>query len=183
MTDAANDDRELTELLGAHGLDLTDPDLWVQPPPELADRVVGAVAAAASDSSPRRWYLGVAAAAALIMLIVGVWAAFRSPGADWEIALQPTEYAPGATATVQGWNRTGGTRLVLAADGLPEPPAGFAYHLWFTGDGEHVSAGTFGAADEVELSIGVSRRDYPLVWVTVEPLGAPMPGETVLISG
>jgi len=44
------------------------------------------------------------------------------------------------------------------------------WELWLTSEAVHVSAGTFTAAGDVELWVGVARRDYPRLWVTLEPV-------------
>ena len=59
-----------------------------------------------------------------------------------------TEAAPEAMASVRGWNENGG-RLSLSISGLPEAPAGSVHQPWW---------------------VGVARRDYPRLWVTLEKL-------------
>jgi hypothetical protein len=88
-----------------------------------------------------------------------------------------------ASGTVAGWNTESGTRMVLDIEGLDPAPPGFVYELWLSAGPRHISAGTFvEAGNDLELWAGVSRRDYPRVWVTLEPLddNESLSGETVL---
>ena len=59
------------------------------------------------------------------------------------------------------------------------------WELWLTSEAVHVSAGTFTAAGDVELWVGVARRDYPRPWVTLEPVdeGESLSGLNVLDTG
>lgn len=156
---------------------LADPAMWEEPSPQVADQVValisgvaaaGVPAAGAQSSSRRVPWAKLAAAAAAVVIAVGVSVAQRPPQPDWEVAMPGTDAAPAAAASVKGWNEKGGTRLVLNVTGLPAAPTGSVYELWFTDDAVHVSAGTFTAGGDVELWVGVSRRDYPRLWVTLE---------------
>jgi hypothetical protein len=56
--------------------------------------------------------------------------------------------------------------------GLDPAPEGYVYELWFSNPATRVSAGTFRTAGDVELWTAVSRRDYPRLWVTLQPVGA-----------
>lgn len=110
---------------------------------------------------------GVAAAAIVVAV---AWIGLRGPSPDWELAIPGTQDAPLATGVIQGWNETGGTRVVLDVQGLPAAPEGSVYELWFSKDELHISAGTFTEAGEVALWVGVSRGDFPRLWITLEPL-------------
>ncbi len=149
---------------------LIDPDVWVEPRPNLVEEVVVAVGAAGSPLSRRliRWV----AAAAAVIVVAAAGFAYRAltPGPDWTVALQPTERAPGAAASVRGWNTESGTRLAIEASGLDPAPEGFVYELWFSFEDRHVSAGTFAAVDDVSGWVGVRRGDFPRVWITLEAL-------------
>jgi hypothetical protein len=159
--------------LDSTGRVLADSAMWEEPSPLLADQLVGMISggpAPADDAKNRRevpWQLLTAVAAAIV-IAVGIVVASQPPPPDWEVAMPGTGAAPEATASVKGWNEPGGTRLVLNVTGLPEAPAGSVYELWLTNDEIHVSAGTFRAAGDVDLWVGVSRRDYPRLWVTLE---------------
>ncbi len=154
---------------------LADPAIWAEPAPHIADHVVASISGVpplVGVSRPRRVarWAGLAAAAAAIVIAVGVVIIQRPPQPDWEVAMPGTDAAPGATASVKGWNVEGGTRLLLNVTGLPDAPPGSVYELWLTRDAVHVSAGTFTSAGDLELWVGVSRRDYPRLWVTLEAL-------------
>ncbi len=170
---------------------LADPLLWEEPPPDLEDRIVGAIERTATapethrGSSLRSRWLGLVAAAAMIVAIGGAWLSTRDPAPDWTATLTGVD-GTAAAATIAGWNTGSGTRVVLEAPGLDPADPGYAYELWFARDGDEVvSAGTFRTADSVELTVGVARRDYPTIVVTLEPLdGDPRPsGVAVLRSG
>ncbi len=149
--------------------------MWLEPAPHIADQVVAMISGspAAAVREPRRRakaWTRLAAVAAAVVVAVGLGIATRPPAPDWEVAMPGTEAAPAATASVKGWNEEGGTRLRLNIAGLPDAPTGSVYEFWLTSDAVHVSAGTFAAAGEVELWVGVARRDYPRLWVTLEKL-------------
>jgi hypothetical protein len=149
--------------------------MWAEPAPHLADQVVAMISglpAATAEEPTRRAkaWRRLAAVAAVVVIAIGLGIATRPPAPDWEVAMPGTDAAPGATASVKGWNEEGGTRLLLNVSGLPDAPAGSVYEFWLTRDAVHVSAGTFTAAGDVELWVGVTRRDYPRLWVTLETL-------------
>lgn len=151
---------------------LEDTAMWEEPSPRVADQVVSMISGVAGEPPTRRKLprLRLVAAAAVVVAAVATLALLRPPQPDWEVAMPGTAAAPGATASVKGWNEPTGTRLLLSVTGLPEAPPGSLYELWLTRDSVHVSAGTFTAAGDVEMWVGVSRRDYPRLWVTLEPV-------------
>jgi hypothetical protein len=155
---------------------LGDSSVWAEPPPELADRVVGLVTGTRIEGggAPRRGrrvLAAVAAAAVVLIVAAGVFGVLgRGAPPDWEIALPATELAPGASSSVAGWNTDSGTRMVLTVDGLDPAPAGYVYELWLSKGSVHVSAGTFARDGEIEVWTGVTRADFPRLWVTLEPL-------------
>ncbi len=162
---------------------LTDDELWQEPHRGLADRVVAAVESATRP--PGRRIAGWIAAAAALALVVAAglgWQAL-SDGPDWEVELFATERAPAASATVQGWNTSGGTRLAIDAAGLAPAPDGFVYELWFTADDVHVSAGTFASLEDATAWVGIRRADYPRLWITLEALDDhPGPSPTTVLD-
>lgn len=155
---------------------LDDPVFWEEPSATLEDRVVAMIAgpspATSRVSMPigRMGWWAVGGTAAVAVLVVAVWAGLRSPGPDWRIDLPGTAQAPTAMGVVEGWNEPGGTRLALDIDGLPPAPEGSVYEFWFSRDELHISAGTFISPDQVELWVGVSRAEFPRLWITLEPL-------------
>lgn len=153
---------------------LKDPATWEEPPPELQDQVIALVAgnrnrAATRPGRAERWLRPVAAAAALF-IAVGLYGMFRAPSPDWEVAMPGTELAPLATSTIAGWNTDSGTRLVMTVKGLDPAPAGYVYEFWLSQGPLHISAGTFSAGGEIDLWTGVTRAEFPRLWVTLEPL-------------
>jgi len=188
---------------------LAAPTTWADPSADLEDRIVAAVVEAATvagltpggdgaaapdptaepppilrvaeaPSSPRRgWLAWVAAAAVAALIAIPV---LRANEPDWELTLYGEGPSPEATATVVGWATDAGTRMRINAVDLPVAPAGYVYEMWLSNGDIHLSAGSFRAADGVDLWIGVSRADFPRVWVTLEPVDADasVNGETVL---
>jgi hypothetical protein len=110
-------------------------------------------------------------------LATGAFLFARQPPPDWEITTAGVGPNESAVAVIDGWNVEGGTRVVLAAEGLAAAPVGFMYELWFIQGSTPISGGTFAAAEQpVDLFVGVGRRDYRRVAVTLEPLdGDPAP--------
>ena len=174
----------------APGLDhlrarLREQVLWEEPSPDLGERVVAAVAVEARPQRlaarrPRRiaW---VAAVALVAALGVGGW--LRAGAPDWQIDLAATDNAPLAVAHVAGWNTEYGTKMRLEVEGLEPVGSDAYYEVWLTSpDGRHVSAGTFRGPGEIVLWAGVTRAEFPRIWVTREPTDHdPAPsGETVL---
>lgn len=161
---------------------LGDALTWLEPATGLEDQVMTLLTPARARDDGRR--LGVVAAAVVAVILGGVvvWTATRPPPPDWEVTL-PGVGHPGEV-TVAGWNRDGATALRVSADGITPAPGGHVYELWLSRDGAYVSAGSFVTVDQpVLLSVGVSRRDYPRVWITLEPLdGDPAPSKQVLFD-
>jgi hypothetical protein len=178
--------RRATPQLDASRAVLSDPTVWDEPPPELRDRVVAAFERErpAPPRASRRW-LRVAAPAAVVAMAVAAWVVTRPPPPDWTVDLPGVEQAAGAIGTVRGWNVDAGTRMEVEVDDLPAAPAGFVYEFWMSQGRNHVSAGSFLDAGSVELVAGVSRKDFPRLWITLEPLdGNTAPtGAVVLDTG
>jgi hypothetical protein len=169
---------------------LEDAATWEDPAPELEDRVVtlvsgGEGSATRKPGRPSRRLWTAAAALIAIAATGATWGALRNPGPDWEVALPGTPEAAAAVGSVKGWNETGGTRLIFDIEGLAPAPRGSVYEVWFSRDTLHVSAGTFTATGSLEMWAGVARRDYPRIWITLEPLdGNESPsGVTVMDTG
>ncbi len=172
--------------LEAVRLSLQDQLVWEEPSEELREYVAVAMAQHAAPPPRRttRWW--AAAAAAVVLVAAGAaWALLRPAPPDWEVVMAGTELAPEAMATVRGWNTDTGSRMVVGVTGLPSAPDGSYYELWLSGEGSHISAGSFRGSGEVSMWVGVARRDFPRLWVTLEPAGGdPAPSEQwVLDSG
>lgn len=180
--------RHLPELTEARGR-LIDPVFWVEPPPELEERVVRLIAGETSAPmiARRSWWPRLAAmVAAALLAVVAVtgWIVTRDAGPDWEVPITGVDTALPATGTVAGWNTEAGTTIRLEVEGLGTAPHGNVYEMWLAGDDGVISAGTFASADSaVDLAVGVARRDYPRILVTLEPLDAdPTPSQTVVLD-
>jgi hypothetical protein len=173
---------DLDELVKQLGTDA----MWIAPSPGLEDQIVAALEGSPAPEQGSRklvWMLGVAAA--LIAVIAGSLTLIQNRQPDWEIALWATE-GVWATATVAGWNTPAGTRMVFSIDGLAPAADDEYYEIWMTGtDGRHVAAGTFRSAGTIESFAGVSRRDFPRIWITLEPNDGDegIGGPTVLDTG
>lgn len=174
----------------APGLDelrlrLREQVLWEEPGPGLGELVVATLVA---EAGPRRRALQrprrigwVAAAVVVVTLGVGGW--FRATAPDWKVDLVATDNAPLAVGHVVGWNTEYGTKMELEVEGLEEVGTDTYYEVWLTSpDGRHVSAGTFRGSGDIILWAGVTRAEFPRIWVTLEPADHdPAPsGETVL---
>jgi hypothetical protein len=178
---------DVERLLAGSGVSLSDGALW-EPSPDLEDDVMASAVGTSrvpSAGTGGRWWL---AAAAVVVAVAAVgtltYRAIR-PSPDWSVTLAATDLAPGATASIDGWNETGGTRVRLDIDGLPPAPDGYFYELWFSEGPLHISAGTFRATDGVEMWTAVRRSDFPRLWITLEPIDddeSPSP-DTVLDTG
>ena len=184
LTDSRN---RVDAVLADGGVGLDDRALWVEPAPELESSVLAAIAreqGPGTTTQPRRlgartlrWIVPMAAAAAVIAAFV-----VTSDQPDWTVTLGATDAAPGAAATASGWNDDNGTRVELDITGLDPAPDGFFYELWFSDEDVHISAGSFhGTGDGVTMWAGVARRDFPRIWITLEPIDDdPAPGINIL---
>ena len=156
---------------------LDDPALWEPPSSELRTRVVGAVVSAVdpigvSRRSARRWWATGVAAALLIAVVAAslVVVSGRADGADWEQSLYAKDVPPGAEVSVEGWNTDTGTRLRVHVEGLAPAGPNEYYAIWMSSNsGQHVPAGTFRESGEIEAWSGVTRADFPRIWITLEP--------------
>ncbi|MGA7272691.1 MAG: anti-sigma factor [Acidimicrobiia bacterium] len=161
---------------------LRDPLLWEDPPGDLEERVVAALAPEPRHSRRLRPWWVAGAAAAVLILVVAMVASLNRP--DWTVELVAGADAPGASAVVSGWNRGDGTRMVLDTSGLPGLGQHSYYEVWMTApDGHHISAGTFSETGRVTVSAAVRRAEYPRIWVTREPDdGDPAPFPAVVLD-
>ena len=109
------------------------------------------------------------------MVIVAGVAVISRGGSDDGVAfaLEGTDAAPGASATVIVAATPAGLKILLDADGLPGAPDGYMYEAW-VGDGTlSISAGTFhlrGGSTSIELWAGVTEPSFRRLWVTLEPI-------------
>ena len=167
--------------------DLRSESMWVEPPPGLEDSIVAAIVGskptehgptdepvtdiASGRFSSRTVIVMFGSVAAALILVVGVFAMLsRTPAPDWEATMAGSDVSPSASAVVAGWNMDAGTRVVFEASGLGPAPEGFVYQLWFSKGSQDISAGTFTDPSHVELTVGIARKDYPTVWLALQPV-------------
>ncbi|WP_137121164.1 anti-sigma factor [Segeticoccus rhizosphaerae] len=137
------------------------------------------------QKSPGRWAAWVAGAAAALVLVVGglTWHPWSPDQSTRQLtAVEQVTRAPdaqrfvkpveGATVTVVRSSSKG--RAVIVAKGMPEPPAGHVYEVWyFDASGHPVKAGLMPRSDdhEVTLLLDGDAADAHGAGVTVEPAG------------
>lgn len=143
--------------------------IWVEPSLGLEERIQ-TLASGGGYARPatrlRRW---LPVTVSLAILLVGTAVTFGRP--DWQLDLMATAQVPGASALVSGWNDDEGTRLRFDVNGLPAPPPGSYYEIWLTSDdGLHVSGGSFTGNGVLTTMVAVQRRDFPRIWITLEPI-------------
>ncbi|HZC72062.1 MAG TPA: anti-sigma factor [Jatrophihabitans sp.] len=180
----ASDVAALDDLRGL----LADHALWAEPPAELGERVVAAVAAARENpatgptplhavrrASHRRWIMLSAAAAVIIALALGVFFGTRTTSNPEKFAatLAATELQPNASGDVTLTKSTSGWRIELHADGLPRRDNGRYYEAWLkSADGVLVPVGTFNDGRDVTLWSAVSPADFTTFTITRQVVGA-----------
>jgi hypothetical protein len=166
---------------------LTRAEPWDDPPRELEDAVVTAIAGEAAGQrrptpggrTQRRtrdmWSGGrmLAAAAAIAVVVAGIVLMTRGATEGTTFALEGTDAQPGATADVLVAATPAGLKILLDTEGLPGAPDGYMYEAW-VGDGTiGVSAGTFhlrGGDGPIELWAGVADPEFHRLWITLEPI-------------
>ena len=163
---------------------LRDPAVWAEPPADLDDRVVGAIAAQADSgrlaaarpahrrTRRRAWVAAAVAAAAVVLAAVLAAGVLSGGGAGGRTRLRVALAAAGPagpsgsgtlTQTDAGW------RIELTISDLPRLDNGGYYQAWLKNDaGLLVPIGTFNEGGHVTLWAGVSPVDFPTVTVTVE---------------
>jgi hypothetical protein len=152
---------------------LADPAVWAEPPLDLQERVVAAIAAEAAPS--RRGWLryaagGVAAAVLLaIGVTVGIQATRDDDRVEFAAALSGTDLAPDAKGEVTLTKTSSGWRIELHATGLPRRADGEFYEAWLKNEaGQLVPIGTFNDGRDVVLWAGVGPALFPTLTVTRE---------------
>jgi hypothetical protein len=172
MDDAELTPEERAEIERAHGV-LADPAVWAEPPFDLQERVVAAIAAE-SGSGRRRWlrYAAGGVAAAVLLAIgvtVGIQATRDDDRVQFAAALSGTELAPGAKGDVTLTKTPSGWKIELHATGLPRRADGEFYEAWLKDETRGlVPIGTFNDGNEVVLWAGVGPADFATLTVTRE---------------
>jgi len=161
---------------------LSDTRTWSEPPPELEEQVIAAIAAEARELPPvvdlgaarerrRRRALGVGAAivaaAAAVVAFAVIGPNHDKP--DFSMALQPTALAPNASGHVDLTKTQSGWRIELDATGLPRLDNGQFYQAWLKNDANLlVPIGTFNEGQDVTLWAGVPVTEYRTLTITIE---------------
>jgi hypothetical protein len=160
---------------------LADPALWAEPPEELEDRVVAAIAAervvaprhiTSAPSARRSLKWSVIGAAAAVLIAVGIAVTFIGRGAQGEhfsLALAPPSGVTSGEGNVDFLRTDSGWRVTLHAPDLPRLDNGSFYEAWMKNDaGTLVPIGTFNEGKDVVLWSGVSPHDFTTLTVTQE---------------
>jgi len=154
---------------------LSDPAVWAEPPLDLQERVVAAIAAEAGTSSgSRRWLrYAVGGVAAAVLLAIGVGVGIQVTRDDDQVqfaaSLKATDLEPTATGDVTLTKTASGWRIELHATGLPRRADGEFYEAWLKdGSGQLVPIGTFNDGRDVTLWSGVGPAAYPTLTITRE---------------
>jgi hypothetical protein len=187
------DDAELTPAERAE-LDrvdsmLADPALWTEPPTELQEQVVAAIAQERDRDGRRRWTrYAVGAVAASVVLALGATAVVKANQdhpTRFTAAMAGTPLASKADGEVTLTKTRSGWRIEVHADGLPRRDGDRFYEAWLKNDdGLLVSIGTFNDGHAVTLWSGVSPADFTTLTVTQEFLdGDPASSGMVVLVG
>jgi hypothetical protein len=158
---------------------LADPALWAEPPADLQERVVAAVAAADESASiptrtgrPRwiRYAVGGVAAAVLLAVAIAVGVQLNHDDRVYFAAsLDGTDLAPSASGKVTLVKTPSGWRIELHATGLPRRENGEFYEAWLKDEARGlVPIGTFNDGRDVILWAGVGPADFATLTITRE---------------
>jgi Anti-sigma-K factor rskA len=193
-----DEDRAVAAFLEAVAPTLRDEAVWVEPPADLADSIVAAIAA--ERASPERsgvtrptavptappvaatrrrsraiWWVGAAAAAAVGALAVGIVVTRGDGESEEQFAIEGTELDADATATAEVAELPNGAAIQLDVVNLDPAPEGYYYQGWVRSEaGETVTIGTFhmrGGDGTVTLWSGVDIAAYPTLTVTLQQEG------------
>jgi hypothetical protein len=153
---------------------------WAEPPPQVADGLLAALAAeavpipAVSGARSGRWPLVLAGAGSLVAigaLVLGTINVIEDEGSSL-VAMSGTELEAAALGEAEFGPNGAGWWIRLDVTGLPPAPEGSYYEGWVWSDeGDGVSIGTFHLRGEdmpIVLWSGVPLADYPSIWVTLE---------------
>ena len=163
---------ERVEIERVHGV-LAGPAVWAEPPLDLQERVVAAIAhEAVAGRRLRRIRYSLMAVAAAVVLAVGVTVglqATRDEPVQFAASLTGTRLAPDAAAKVTLTKTHSGWKIELHATGLTRRTDGEFYEAWLKSDaGLLVPIGTFNEGTDVRLWSGVGPSAFPTLTVTKE---------------
>jgi len=167
---------------------LADPAVWAEPPADLQERVVAAVADAGGGR--RRWlrYAAGGVAAAVLLAVgaaVGVQLNHHDDALQYAASLKGTDLAPSASGDVTLTKTASGWKIELHATGLPRRADGQFYEAWLKdASGSLVPIGTFNDGRDVVLWAGVGPADFPTLTITREATDGNQAssGEVVLLG-
>jgi hypothetical protein len=195
-TNNSNDNGAGDDALGVD-LDalLAEPSTWIEPPPELGDRIVAAVRSEATlgDSEPMAYEAGfsavrrrswirpalLGAAAAITFLFGGIVVLSALGSADtgtdaFSAELTSTGLLPDVGGSIDVTSFESGLRIDLQASGLPRRDDGKFYEGWVrTADGDLFPVGTFHDGSNVVLWAGVELDHIELFTITLEEAAGP----------
>ena len=169
---------------------------WAEPPPQVADGLLAALAVeaapmpAVNEQRSGRWALVLAGAGSLVAiaaLVLGSVSVIQDEG-DNVVAMSGTELEAAALGEAAFGPNEAGWWIRLDVTGLPPAPEGSYYEGWvWSDDGEGVSIGTFHLRGEdmpIVLWSGVPLADYPSIWVTLESEDdGPEASELIVMTG
>jgi hypothetical protein len=152
---------------------LADAAMWAEPPVDLQERVVAAIAEeAGAGRRLRRIRYSPMAVAAAVVLLAGVTIALqvtRNEPVQYAASLTGTPLAPDAAANVTMTQTDSGWKIELHATGLPRRANGEFYEAWLKSEaGLLVPIGTFNEGTEVTLWSGVGPSKFPTLTVSKE---------------
>ena len=169
---------------------------WAEPPPQVADSLLAALAVeanpvpAVNEQHSGRWALVLAGAGGLVAiaaLVLGSMNVIQDDG-DNVVAMSGTELEAAALGEAAFGPNEAGWWIRLDVTGLPPAPEGSYYEGWvWSDDGEGVSIGTFHLRGEdmpIVLWSGVPLAEYPSIWVTLENEDdGPEASEMIVMTG
>lgn len=162
-------------------------EIWSEPPPELEDRIVAAIAdeartlpaPATVERSTTHWWsalklrrpvyaFAAAAAVAVVAVVVAIAANNNSPSQlRFAMVVTGTSLAPGAHGSATLTKTASGWRIELSAPGLPPLSNGRYYQAWLKNSaGILVPVGTFNDANKVTLWSGAPVTQFRTLTVT-----------------
>lgn len=176
---------------------LAEEATWSEPPPDVADAVLAAIAretlpdTETAGARRRRWPWSAAlatAAVAAAVLLLGLTGVIGGQDDQLVVAIEGTELEADAVGEATLGRAENGWWIQLDLSGLEAAPAGAYYEGWvWSDDGDGVSIGTFhmrGDAGPVMLWSGVDPTDYPAIWVTLEDEdGDPSASDRIVMWG
>jgi len=157
-----------------------------RPPARLKARLMAQVRPAARPTGWRWLGIGAALLAAVWLLILWILPTVSVPGAGPRVVvLRGTEAAPAA----EGYLILEDGQGLLVIRGLPPPPEGHAYQVWFGDDtSRRMSGGLFRTTERryglYRITVPADLWAYRRVGVTLEPEGgSPQPTGPRMLHG